>query len=150
MLSVTLLSLMLAVAPPPMTSNPVCQVGRVALNDLKSIDKSAQGEMYYGIGSVFPGETDLLEACPNLKSRLPNHLTIATEAILERRKDIRSSSPVTILGVQAPSISRDGHHAAVHMGHYCNGLCGAWYTVTYTLTAKGWQHDKYVAPPAVS
>jgi hypothetical protein len=150
MLSVMLSSLMLAAAPIPMTRNPICQVGRVALDDLKSINKSAQGEMYYGIGSVFPGETDLLEACPNLKNRLPNHLTIATEAILESGKDIRSSTPVTILGVQVPSISRDGHHATVRMGHYCNGMCGAWYTVMYTLTAKGWQHDKYVAPPAVS
>lgn len=131
-------------------NSPVCAVGRAALADLMRIDKFSTGRNYYGVGAANPSRPDLMAVCPSLKSALPKGLSLASADILQKVKDISSPSPVTIFGITAPQIEPDGKHATVLMGHYCNGLCGAWYTVSYALTSNGWKQDGPVPPPAIS
>jgi hypothetical protein len=150
MIPIIMLGVILAASAAPKLESPICAVGRAALKDLRVIDKYDRGEAYYGIRLVNTSEPDILETCPSLKAAMPRDLPFVTSMALDRIKDISSSNPVIIFGIESPYIFPDGRRAVIRMGHYCNGSCGSLYTVSYTLTALGWKHDDFIPLPAKS
>ena len=126
-------------------SATICEVGRVALRDLPSINHNGSFDAYYA--GVDAEHHDLLEVCPKLKAVIPIGYPLADDDALARAKI--HVPPLTgqwpraafIYSINIPEISADLKTAVVHMGYSCTGLCGAGFEAVYVRTAKGWKRQ---------
>ena len=142
-----LIGSLIAVASTPSaaTSTAICEVGRVALRDLPSINHNRSFDSYYA--GVDAEHHDLLEVCPKLKAKIPTGYRLADDDARARAKVHGPSMPgqevreAFIYSITIPEIGKDLKTAVVHMGYSCTGLCGAGFQATYVRTAKGWKRQ---------
>jgi hypothetical protein len=105
-------------------SATICDVGRIALKDLPTINHNSAFDAYFDDGGP------MLKACPKLRQDIPVGLPVAGFDALVRAsvhaptpgKIVR---PAFIYWVNLPEVSADLQTATVQMGYSCTGLCGA-------------------------
>ena len=144
---ITLIGGLIAVASMPNAagSAAVCEVGRVALLDLPTLNHNPELDAYYaGIDSE---HHDLLDICPQLRDAIPTGYPLADDDARARANDHRAvvSGPqgkaAFIYSIGIPEISEDGKTAVVSMSYSCTGLCGAGFQATYVRGAYGWKRQ---------
>lgn len=138
-----LFSILVVATQPALTNqaaNPVCAIGKLALQDLDAIGHRYSGDRYYN-GRSDQYHRDLLEACPALRRDIPIDLKLASDETFQRVSDPFSKSPVTILDIEVPLLNAALDKATVRMGTRCNGLCGVRLEATYVLTRAGWKRQ---------
>lgn len=145
------------IAAPTLQSkvDPVCELGRVAIADLKSLDApAARDQRFYSRPT--PGRPDLLTICPMLEQELRPELPVADEAAMARASAIEgmpgSSRLVrtAILRIEPPSLAPDGKSATVEMSYRCPGLCAAGFKTRYIRARRGWQREGRIDPTWIS
>lgn len=150
---ILLLTLLSAATPTAATSRTVCEIGRVALSDLAIIEKNKGVETYYEIGGQ--EHTDLLEICPELRTKLPVRFPLADDGV-RARANVHVPVPgppvrsVFIYQIDMPEISADQTKAVVHFNYRCSGLCGGTTDAHYVRTSTGWKREGGFFPVAVS
>ena len=150
---IPMLTFLSAAAPSEVMSRTVCEVGRLALRDLAIIEKNKGVETYYEIGGE--GHTDLLEACPKLRTKLPARFPFSDDRA-RARANVHVPVPgpplrgVVIYQIDVPEISADRTKAVVHFSYRCSGLCGGTTDAHYARTSTGWKREGGFFPVAVS
>ena len=133
-------------APNHVTSKEVCQVGRVALQDLSAFNANRNYASYY----VSPGSSrkDLLDVCPVLRQFVPRGYPFA-DSDARARASVHAPVPgqrnpplTEIFSIDPPSVSPDGKTALVTMRYECTGLCGGYTEFTYVRTSAGWRQGR--------
>jgi hypothetical protein len=122
----------------------ICEVGRAALRDLRTVNQNRQFDAYYA--GADPHHQDLLEACPELQSELPTGYPLADDdararAAIHVPQPGNAPRPAFIYAINVPEISADLKRATVRMGYSCTGLCGAGFEARYVRTRNGWQRQ---------
>lgn len=150
---ILLFGLISAATPSTAAPKAICEVGRVALRDLAVVEINRGVETYYEIGAS--GHHDLLEACPQLRSKLP-----ATFPLADAQARARASAHVPVPGpplrgfflyqIDVPELSDDQTKAVVHFNYQCSGLCGGMTDAHYVRTPNGWKRDGGFFPVIVS
>ena len=135
----------IANAPDQRNSNEVCQVGRVALQDLPAFNANRSYASYYANPD---GERkDLLDVCPALRGLVPKGYPFAdnearTRANIHVPVPGQSIAPaVQIFSIDPPRLSPDEKTAVVTMRYECSGLCGGYTEFRYVRTAAGWRQE---------
>ncbi len=124
----------------------VCQVGRVALQDLPAFNVNRNYASYYAASDT--NRTDLLDVCPELRRLVPEGYPAADDEARARASDHvpipfqRDLRAVEIFSIDPPLISSDGKTALVTMRYECSGLCGGYTEFQYVRTTAGWHKDK--------
>lgn len=134
------LAFVLLMSPAP-ASDPVCEVGRVAIAEFLT-PASAGSDSFYG--KVHPNEPDLLDACPDLATKLPQGYSIVDDKARKRASELgfdRPGKPASIHSIGIPEISADGQSATVDYAVVCGGLCGAGQQAKYVRTLNGWKRE---------
>jgi len=127
------------------TASPVCDIGRLALQELSTLDPNKGYARFYGDAHL--KSADLLTACPTLRYGLPSGFALADEIATKRAGDhlpqyAGRSTPLTmIFEIGVPVISPDGKSAVVEMGTTCTGLCGSGFIAHYVRGPGGWRRD---------
>ncbi|MBP2276318.1 MULTISPECIES: hypothetical protein [Sphingomonas] len=125
-------------------ADAICEVGRVALQDLPSTNRERSADLYYAGHDA--ERTDVLEVCPKLVSEIPAGYPLA-----DRDARARANMHVPIAGqaikaafiysIEVPEIGADLKTATVRMDVSCTGLCGSGFEAHYIRTAKGWKRQ---------
>ena len=126
--------------------NQVCQVGRVALQDLPAFNANRSYTSYYA--SPDSSRKDLLDVCPELRRLIPAGYPPADDEARKRASihvpvPGQSNTPGTeIFSIDPPRIASNGKTALVTMRYDCSGLCGGYTEFRYVRTPTGWRQDK--------
>jgi len=146
MLTLLLALAAVANAPNQKTSNQVCQVGRVALQDLPAFNANRSYASYYA--SPDTNRKDLLDVCPALRPLVPDGYPFADHEARARASTHvpvpgQSNPPAAeIFSIDPPRLSPDGKTALVTMRYECSGLCGGYTEFRYVRTPAGWHQEK--------
>jgi hypothetical protein len=131
--------------PNAATSATICEVGRLALRDLPTINTNRTFDAYYA--GVDTTHQDLLEVCPELTNDVPEGYPLA-DADARSRASVHAP-PLSgqrireafIYSINIPQVSADSKTAIVQMGYSCTGLCGAGFEAVYVRTNQGWKRQ---------
>lgn len=122
----------------------VCEIGRVALQDLPSRNPGSVDFTYYV--DVDPGRPSLMQSCPELRENLPTGYLVADAAAWSRANlsapiPGQHIPPAFIYTLGIPKISADGKSAIVEWRYECTGLCGGGLVSRYIRTSQGWRRN---------
>ena len=139
------LAVLIAVSPASGENTAICDVGRLALRELPTLDANTGYARFYGDAHL--KSADLLTACPALRYELLSGFPVADEIATKRAGDhfprwAGHSTPLTmIFEIGIPVVSPDGESAVVEMGTTCTGSCGSGFIAHYVRGSSGWRRD---------
>lgn len=83
------------------------------------------------------GASNLLDACPRLRARLPPWVRLANDG---ERAALKGLGPgPTLVQASAPITDASGRHVAIEVRSRCPGLCGLGTVRHFRKTPRGWE-----------
>ncbi len=146
MLMIMMGALMMRIDTPLAPPSDACEIGRLAVADLRPAPSS---ETYLEVDLA---HSELIKLCPALGPQLPQGIAAANARARSSATGKRPwrGARATVYTIEIPRLVADRDHAAAEVWLRCGGLCGRGHILFYVRTTKGWRRDGKPTPSWVS